>query len=543
MGASKARQSKHGRRQHDEAGSKLALLLNQHRGEIATAWAEMVQAVPGSLYGSLPPEEVRSLTLRGVGAIVESLETGSRSVMDDYLAQVCPTASEAIPDGSAVTEALLLCKGAALPVIRDACGPDSNATWALVSALDERLRWMVGRVTSMCAAEMARQLQAQRAQVAMLLDIAQAASSTLELDQVVSRVAERITTALGVDRCMFYLVDEEQRCAVHISQPSDWSSRVSRSFEDYSSLFHEVLTRRAPVAVYDAPSDPRIPRDYMHRDPETKSAVLVPLLVNGKVVAMAGAYTVHDYRHFSDEEIALAQGVGNVLGLVIQNARLYERSRLLAVLEERGRLAREIHDGIAQTLGALQLKASQLEDSFPNQHIDEPRHHLTELQDMISRAYRDLREAMFGLRTVVEPGTDLATALRGYLAQYQAQYGLEVGLEGDEDEPAILDGETQAQVMRIVQEALRNVLRHAGTGRATVRVERYDDSLRICVMDEGQGFEPGFLEEREDGRHLGLRTMRERAESVGGTLSVDSKPGQGTRVVLQLPIFEDGGAA
>jgi nitrate/nitrite-specific signal transduction histidine kinase len=543
MGESEVRKAEHGSTGHSDACSKLAALLSQHQTEIARAWAEMVKAVPGAVYGSLPPEEVHSLTARGVAAIAESLEGGSHSVLEEYLVHICPVGSEAIPDASTATEALLLCKDAALPVIGEACGPDSGEAWASISALDERLRWMVGRVTSMCAAEMARQLQAQRAQVAMLLDIAQAASSTLELDQVVSRVADRITTALGVDRCMFYLVDEEQRCAVHISQPSDWSSRVSRSFEDYSSLFHEVLTRRAPVAVYDARSDPRIPPDYMHRDPETKSAVLVPLLVNGKVVAMAGAYTVHDYRHFSDAEIALAQGVGNVLGLVIQNARLYERSKLLAVLEERGRLAREIHDGIAQTLGALQLKASQLEDSFPSQHIDEPRHHLTELQDMISRAYRDLREAMFGLRAVVEPGTDLATALRGYLAQYQAQYGLEVGLEGDEDEPAIVDGETQAQVMRIVQEALRNVLRHAGTGRATVRVERYDDSLRICIMDEGQGFEPGFLEEREDGRHLGLRTMRERAESVGGTLSVDSKPGQGTRVVLQLPILGDRGAA
>jgi signal transduction histidine kinase len=542
MGKSKAgRPGRHGGGRV-KAGAELAALLRQHQEEIATAWAEMLHGLPGSSYRDLPAEEVRSLTLWGLTAIMESLETGSRVLLEDYLAGICPAGSQAVPDAAAVTEALLLCKDAAVPVIRDACGPDSSATWALVSELDACLRWMVGRLTSLVAADMGRQLQAERARVAMLLDTAQTASSTLELDEVVSRVAEGIVAALGVDRCVFHLVDEEQRSAVYIPQPSDWSSRVVRSFDSYTSIFHEALTTRQPVTTYDVESDPRIPQDYKRREPDAKSSVVMPLLVKGKVVAMAGAYTVRDYRRFTEEEIALAQGIGNVLGLVIQNAQLYEQSKLLTVMEERGRLAREIHDGLAQTLGALQLKASQVEDSLPDQQLDESRSHLSDLQEMISRAYRDLREAMFGLRAVVEPGSGLVPALREYLAQYRAQYGLDVRLEASEDEPAILlDAETQAQVVRIVQEALRNVLRHAGTGRATLRVDRHGDGLRICVVDEGQGFDPSLLEGRDDGRYLGLHTMRERAESVGGTLSVESRPGQGTTVVLQLPLYEDGG--
>jgi len=252
---------------------------------------------------------------------------------------------------------------------------------------------------------------------------------------------------------------------------------------------------------------------------------------------------VDDYRRFTKEEIALAQGIGNMLGLVIQNAQLYERSKLLTVMEERGRLSREIHDGVAQTLGALQLKASQLEDSLPREKVDESRRHLSELQDMISRAYRDLREVMLGLRAVVEPGTGLVAALRQYLSHYQAQYGLDVRLEASEGEPVTLDGETQAQAMRIVQEALSNLRRHAGTDRASVRIERESDGVRISVVDEGQGFDPSLLEGRDDGRHLGLRTMRERAESVRGTLAVESRPGQGTMVVLRLPLSGHGGRA
>ena len=542
MGESNAEQAKQGRGARDEAGSELVVLLKQHQEEIATAWAEMVQASPGSSYRGLPREEVRSLALRGLAAMAKSLETGSCTVLDEYLVDVCPVNSEAVPDVAAVTETLLLCKDAALPIIRDACGPDSSATWALVSQLDECLRWMVGRLTSLCTSEMSRKLQEQRAQVAMLLDIAQTVSSTLELDEVVSRVAEEIVAALGVDACTFNLVDEEQRSAVHLLQPSDWSSRVFRSFDSYTSYFHEVLTTREPVTSYDVHSDPRFPLDTA-REIGAKSTVGVPLMVKGKVMAVAWAYTVDDYRHFTKEEIALAQAIGNMLGLVIQNAQLYERSKLLAVMEERGRLSREIHDGIAQTLGALQLKASQIEDSLSSEDVDEPRRHLSELQDRISRAYRDLREAMLGLRAVVEPGTDLVTALREYLAHYQAQYGLDVRLEANEDEPVTLDGDTQAQLMRIVHEALSNVRRHAGTDRATLRIERHGDAVRISMVDEGRGFDASLLEGRDDGRHLGLHSMRERAASVGGTLAVESRPGQGACVVLQLPLHEDGGPA
>ena len=537
MGKSKAKQEAGAR---PKAGAELAALLREHQEEIATAWAELVTGSPGSQYHALPPEDVRSLTLWGLRSITESLETGSRVLLEDYLTDMCSAGSEAASEAAAVTEALLLCKDAAFPIIRDACGRDSSKSWALISELDACLRWMAGRLASLFAAEMSRQLEDQRAQVAMLLDTAQTASSTLELDEVVNRVAEGIVAALGVDHCSLHLVDEERRSTVFVRQPADWSSRHLRSFDSYASAFHELLTTREPLTSYDVLSDPRFPRDIL-RQFGYKSVVLVPLLANGKVVAMAAAYTVHDYRRFTAEEIALAQGIGNVLGLVIQNAQLYEQSKLLAVMEERARLAREIHDGVAQTLGALQLKASQLEDSLSKERVDESRVHLSELQNMISRAYGDVREAMLGLRAILEPGTGLRTALRQYLAHYRAQYGVDVRLEVDENERATLDGEAKAQALRILQEALSNVRRHARTDKATLRIERHGDAVRISVVDEGQGFDPGLFDGLDDGRHLGLRTMRERAESVGGTLTVESQPGQGTRVVLELPLLEDWG--
>ena len=133
MGESNAEQAKQGRGARDEAGSELVVLLKQHQEEIATAWAEMVQVLPGSFYRDLPPQEVRSLTVRGLEAIAESLETGSCTVLDEYLVDVCPVNSEAVPDASAVTEALLLCKDAAVPTFETPAAliPAQPGPWSL----------------------------------------------------------------------------------------------------------------------------------------------------------------------------------------------------------------------------------------------------------------------------------------------------------------------------------------------------------------------------------------------------------------------------
>jgi signal transduction histidine kinase len=518
--------------------SELADLFRRHQEEIAAAWAESVEHLPGSFCADLRPEELRSLTLRGVGAIVQSLETGSTDVLDEYLIDFCPAGRGSAPCASAA-EALLLFKDAAVPLTRGAHEAEPGVAWRLVSQLDDCLRGMVGRLHSICTAEMRRKLADERGRVRTLLDMAQTVGSTLELDEVVSRTAEQIVAALGVDRCSFHLVDEETRSTIFLRRPFDWSSRVFRSFDSYNSYFQEVLTSREPLTSYDVLSDPRFNAEAAH-EIGVKSALAVPLMAKSKVIAVAFSYTVIDYHRFTSEEIALAQGIGNILGLVIQNAQLYERSKLVAVMEERTRLAREIHDGIAQTLGALQLKVSQLEDSLSEERSDESRGHLADLQDMISRAYRDLREAMFGLRAAVEPGTELVTALREYLGHYQSEYGLKVRLEASEDEAAVLEGETQAQAMRILQEALSNVRRHSGAETATVCIEREDGALRICVVDEGMGFDPALLGDWNDGRHLGISTMRERAASVGGALIVESEPGHGTRVVLEVPLPRHG---
>ncbi len=548
MGESSTRRARENSKEHQQACSELAVLLEQHQEEIATAWADKIRGLPGPSCAGLSPEEVCSLTERGVAAIAESLETGSVDVLDEYLAGLCAVGSETAPDASTLSEALLLCKEAALRTIRDACGSEASATWSLVTRLDECLRYAVGRVSRMCSTEMAEQLSHEKGQVATLLDVAQTVTSTLELAEVVSRVSEAVVTVLGVDRCTFYLVDEEQRSALHVRRPSDWSSRTLRPFQELSSLFHEVLRRREPVTVYDGMSDPRIPSDYVYRDPETKSGVVVPLLVKGKVVAMAGAYTVHDYRGFSDEEIALAQAMGNVLGLVIRNSRLYEalrkeqwaRGELLAKTiraqeDERKRIARELHDQTTQDLAALMLSLDTCVldvaagTSGSQQHLDRAK-------SIAGTMLEDTRRLINDLRPSLLDDLGLASAIAWYGEQRLQPMGVALDLEYDQM-PARLPALLETALFRITQEALTNVARHADASRVKVTLRVDDHAAFLTVRDNGRGFEyPVKTSGPAEAQRLGLRGMRERVSTLGGEMRVESEPGRGTAITVSVPL-------
>jgi signal transduction histidine kinase len=182
---------------------------------------------------------------------------------------------------------------------------------------------------------------------------------------------------------------------------------------------------------------------------------------------------------------------------------------------------------------------SLLEDMLARERLSQACASLSELQDLVSEAYTGVRESVFGLRAMTSPHERFLPSLREYLADYQLHYNLDVVLDADVD-AARLDASTGVQVIRIIQEALTNARRHAGASHAWVRIQRLDDQIQVSVEDDGRGFEPAATLP-EDRPHFGLQVMRERAEKVGGRLTVDSRPGQGARVELRMPCSPGGG--
>jgi two-component system nitrate/nitrite sensor histidine kinase NarX len=203
----------------------------------------------------------------------------------------------------------------------------------------------------------------------------------------------------------------------------------------------------------------------------------------------------------------------------------------LASLQERERLSRELHDQLAPGLGTIKIQTSVITEALNRGDLEAARQQLQELKALANDLYTDVREEIFGLRTEISTGRDFWPVLEEYLAEYESRYGLEVELFPSNGSRPELPVKAASQLLRIIQEALSNVRNHAQASRVTIRVDGQGEQTQIIIEDDGQGFDPDRLD--KDG-HFGLEIMRERAESIGGRLTVDTAPGAGTRLWVRL---------
>jgi signal transduction histidine kinase len=234
------------------------------------------------------------------------------------------------------------------------------------------------------------------------------------------------------------------------------------------------------------------------------------------------------------DEISVLTAVGQQIGVAIENMRLYAEMQNMAVLQERSRLSRELHDGLAQVLGYLHLKSKVLEQQISLGNMDRARMEASDIRETAGRAYEDVRESILGLRSTVSPGVGLVPAVKEYTRRFGEQSGIIVNLMVSEQANVTFAPQVEIQLLRIIQEALTNARKHSDARRVWVRFESDGDSDTVIVEDDGKGFDVGHV--GEDGSpHFGLQTMEERAQSVGGTLRIQSEPGAGTLVVVQLP--------
>lgn len=202
-------------------------------------------------------------------------------------------------------------------------------------------------------------------------------------------------------------------------------------------------------------------------------------------------------------------------------------------MEERGRIAREMHDGLAQVLGYVGMELQTIEALTHAQNQEAVLSELQQAQRSVQLAQADVRENILSLRTTLSNEKGLLPALREYIEEFGVQTGIQMQFQcGLTSDPA-LSPLAEAQLTRIIQEALTNVRKHARAEHAQVQIAQRNGSLRVIVSDDGIGFEcaskPG---------HYGLVTMRERAESAGGGLIVTSQPGTGTSVETWLPVLK-----
>jgi len=256
-----------------------------------------------------------------------------------------------------------------------------------------------------------------------------------------------------------------------------------------------------------------------------------PIVVDGNVIAIFNvAYTRPNA--FTDDTIRLFTSLVNRAALSIANMQLFEQTKDLAVMEERNRLARDLHDSAKQKAFAALAQlgtANGILKTKPN----DVKVHLTEAETLVFEVIQELTFLIQEIYPIALQEKGLPTTLREYIFEWENRNDTEVKLTIRNERPLPL--EIEQAVYRIIQEALANVARHSKAKRADVSLVYNSDSLQIMVADDGHGFD---MNQRAKG--MGFRSMRERISSVRGTIQIQSAPGQGTRLIAQLPIKSPG---
>ena len=249
------------------------------------------------------------------------------------------------------------------------------------------------------------------------------------------------------------------------------------------------------------------------------------------------ASSLNDWRGLEVGHLLLLH---DVTGQKHAQAQLLEQQRALAMLQEREQLARELHDDLGQALAAVHLQATTAKLLLAIGKTDQVSETLENLAETTLQVEADMREYLLGAQTVTSADRPFFEMLREYLVRFSRQYNLPVDLtvQPGLSEPQ-LPPTVSVQLLRIIQEAQSNVRKHACARFVQVDFAISGDWVRVVVSDDGQGFDPAAT--AQQGAGFGLQSMRERAEALGGHLEVNSAPGKGTQVVVQVPVSKVNG--
>ncbi|MGD0122761.1 MAG: histidine kinase [Candidatus Limnocylindrales bacterium] len=256
-------------------------------------------------------------------------------------------------------------------------------------------------------------------------------------------------------------------------------------------------------------------------------------------IGMLGlALPARSTRRFGVVEVETLSALATQVGLALEAARLRSELQLLAVQGERERIAREMHDGLAQVLAYVNTKSQAVEEMLGDGRVAEARRQLAELAEAARSVYVDVREAILSLSTPVPADRGMAAALEEYAALYAESSKLAVRFHASPEAAAAkLPAVAQAEVFSIAREALTNVRKHARAHRVGLDLALDGSDLVLRIEDDGVGFDANLLAAGpERWPHFGLAGMRERAQSIGGRIVWHSRHGAGTTVELHVPV-------
>lgn len=384
----------------------------------------------------------------------------------------------------------------------------------------ERLAF-VERLRQAARALSGQQHASQLELIRTLNEVADVVSSAMSVEDVLETIVERAKSITDTDKAVLVLIDEH-------SEKIDTDTMVvrgvrSQHMQEWWESRLESLGDRAFASA----------EPVIEAHPEQQATMLAtPLLIKGRPVGLLCAINTVE-RPFTQEHLDFAQILASFAASAIENARLAEQSRYVMLASERDRIAREMHDGVVQSLFSVSLGLELCKKQARRDPVAvEVR--LDELQQQLNNSMSELRRFIYDLRPMKLTELGLVGATEYWISEITKGGTVKGRLVVDGEIPRVGPA-MEACLYRVAKEAVSNVVRHAGASMFEVRLQTADGRVRLSIVDDGIGFDSALVM-RGDTAGIGLRSISDRVERDGGVLSVESSAGKGTVLKVEIPV-------
>jgi signal transduction histidine kinase len=376
-----------------------------------------------------------------------------------------------------------------------------------------------------------QRVAARTRELSVLYGVAAVASESLDMKATLERLLERVLVAVGCNLGAIHLFDDERQLlslTVHHGLSTQNLTKIE-SIPRGWGLVGQVIEQGKPILVSSTTDQAREAGIVFEAD--LKICAGLPMRAGGETRGVLSVFGRIAQSEPSTEEMALLSTIADLAGVVVESARLRQLAKQAAIMEERERLARELHDSVTQSLYSLTLLAEWGNDLLQSAELEAAQERLLEIGQTAQRALKEMRLLIYQLRPAVLEQEGLVGALQHRLESVERRAGMEVVLQVDSS--LTLSAPLEEGLYRIAVEALNNALKHASATLITIELIETEGEVILSIRDDGIGFIPA-----EAGHQggLGLVSIAERVEQLGGVLTLISAPGEGTTVTIRLEV-------
>jgi PAS domain S-box-containing protein len=373
-----------------------------------------------------------------------------------------------------------------------------------------------------------------------VLEISERIASTLELEPLLNLILDQIASIIPYSAAAIYTLEEGTRlkvAAYQIPSLASLPSSLTLSLED-AGPFRPAITEKRVLILEDVNREP--PLSYAFKAAgiplspsifyRSRSWIGIPLILRNRITGLL-SLTHEEPGYYTETHARLAQAITSQIAIAIENARLYEQAQDLATLEERNRIARELHDSVTQLLYGISLYSTAASRSISKENVDRVRKNLIEIKDNALQALQEMRLLILELDPPLLQKYGLVAALKVSLESIESRAGLETMLKTDRI--TRLPSTIEPDLYRIAMEALNNLVRYARAKKVMVDVQIVGDWVVLDIRDNGVGFDVEYV---QSSGGLGIHNMKQRAQRLGGRLEIFSTPGAGTHIKAEIPL-------